>query len=487
MGCFNAKRKVSQKDEPDSNSNRIYSQKTTKSLKNAESIVKTFRLEQTLAILPFGSIVKATHISSNLTRAIKIINYKSVDSFILNERHLRLEVNSLSNLDHPNILKVFDILHDDLKIYMVMEYWDGGLLLDKIKEKSTFTEKNAGDIISQILLGVSYCHEKQVIHRDLNPKVIFMMNSSEGPQVKIGEFGASSFLDPEHKFEGKFDNSAYVAPEVPSEDYNEKCDVWSVGVILYVLFTGMTPFTSELSEACEETEKMKSLNTTPLEKLGISPSGIDLVKQLLNTNYFERISAVEALGHPWFTTLKTDSSEVTRNLDVALAHLRCYTSQSKLIDAIQGFIARQVITHKENKDLIEVFKALDSDWDGKLSKAELKKHYLKVMPEADAIVLINEIFQVADSDNSGFIEFSEFLKSSVARNDLMSKKHLEATFKMLDCDNSGKLSRKELQSMLSGTSLSGDKKWMKLLQAADKNQDGEIDMKEFYDLLLQFQ
>ena len=245
MGCFTSKKR-----NPIINCSPIRKslvhKKSSKNLTMLESISEIYTLEQTIAMLPYGSIVRATHNSSGMLRSIKIINLKLNKSFVINDHHLRLEVNTLSGLDHPNILKIFDILHDDLKLFIVMEHWDGGLLLDKIKEEGFISEKLTGIIISQILSAVNYCHAKKVIHRDLNPKVIFMMSKQGEPFIKIGEFGSSVFIDPEHKFEGKFDSSAYVAPEIAKEDYNEKCDLWSVGVIMYVLLSGRTPFSDGL-------------------------------------------------------------------------------------------------------------------------------------------------------------------------------------------------------------------------------------------------
>lgn len=484
MGCFSSKPKASVNSYP--NGRKPSDKKHTKSLTVHESISEIYTLEETIATLPYGSIIRATHNQSHLKRAIKIINLKLNKSFTINERHLRLEVNTLSSLDHPNILTVFDILHDDLKLFIIMEYWEGGLLLDKIKEEGFISEKIASSIIHQILSAVNYCHLKKVIHRDLNPKLIFMMNKQGEPQVKIGEFGSSVFIDPEHKFEGKFDASAYVAPEVAKEDYNEKCDLWSVGVIMFVLLSGKTPFCDNLTSLCDESLKSKPISYQSLITNGISPEAIDLLKELLAFDYNDRISAEEALKHKWFQQASDGGDHLSRNLIEALNHLGCYTSTSRLIDAIQGFIARQVVTHKENKDLIEVFKTLDSNWDGKLSKDELLKYYKKTMPENDAKSIVEQIFNSADTDGSGFIEYSEFLKCSGDISNLVSKQNLEKAFQMMDCDNNGKLNRKEIQSILDGTALSGDKKWMKLLTSADKNQDGEIDLKEFYDMLLEF-
>ncbi|OMJ82704.1 hypothetical protein SteCoe_16526 [Stentor coeruleus] len=486
MGCLSSKSGVNVR-ATEFNHKILRYQKTTKSLEKNESIVDLYKLEQIIAILPYGNIVKAIHLPTSLLRSIKILNLKINESIYLNENHLRLEVDTLSKLDHPNILKIYDILHDDMKLYIIMEYWEGWLLFDKIKQEGILTEKLTGFIIEQVLSAVKYCHDNKVIHRDLNPKLIFMMNHLDKPIIKIGEFGSSSFIDPEHILEGKFDNSVFVAPEVPLGNYNEKCDIWSVGMIMYALITGRTPFTENLNDICEEIQKKGQINVKILEELGVSQLAIDLILKMLRYDYNQRISATEALSHNWFKLIKSNTEQINKNFEESLNHLSCYSSTSKLIDAIQEFIARQIISHKESKNLIEVFKILDSNWDGKLSKQELIKYYKRSIPEDDAQRLVDDIFRVADSDHSGFIEYSEFIKSSMARNILISKQHLEAAFKMIDCDNNGKICRKELQSILDGTSLSGDKKWMKLLSIADKNNDGEIDIKEFYDMLLEFQ
>ena len=361
MGCVGLKRKKETIVLPTPRNNTLSKQKTTKALTKIESVSDHYTLQQTIAHLPYGKIVKSIHKQSQLIRSIKILNIKLNDSFVINERHLRIEVKTLSKLDHPNILRVFDILHDDLKLYIIMEYWTGGLLLDKIKENGYLTEKISGNIIHQILSGVKYCHDNKVIHRDLNPKKIFMMNNDNTPSVKIGEFGSSVFIDPELKFEGKFDSWVYVAPEVADDNYNEKCDLWSVGVIMYVVLTGRTPFIENCEQFCDENSKKAELNLEVLKSLKISNQAIDLIQKLLCVDYLQRISAEEALKHPWFKLLKSNDPTIERNLDSALVSLKNYSHSSKLIDSIQEFIAKQIVTHKESKDIIEVFKTLDSD------------------------------------------------------------------------------------------------------------------------------
>jgi calcium-dependent protein kinase len=478
MGCFNSKK--SSKGVADQSTSLLRHQKTTKTLKVTESINEIYTLQETIAIVPYGTIVKSIHNSSKLLRSIKIIDLDTASSPI-KEKLLKIEVDTLSKLDHPNILKIFDILIDSSKIYIIMEYWKGGLLFDKIKEQNHITEKHTAKIISQILLAVKYCHERKVIHRDLNPKVILMMNNSGYPYIKIGEFGSSVFIDPYQKFEGKFDAWAYVAPEVADENFNEKCDLWSVGIIMHVLLTGKIPFTE-----FKNSVKKQPLNIKLLQDHDISLNAIDLIQSLLIVDFQQRISASDALSHKWFDILNSNEEKINKKLSLALDNLKCHSATSNLIASVQGFISRHVVTHKDTKSITKAFKAFDKNMDGRVSKEELFRYYVKTMPENEAKKVVDEIFSVADINKSGFLEYSEFIESSMAREKLVSKKNLEAAFRMIDCDGNGKISRAELEGILDGTPLSGDKKWMKLISKADKNQDGDIDLIEFYDLLLDF-
>ena len=149
--------------------------------------------------------------------------------------------------DHPNIIKLYEVYEDNRYIYLIMECCSGGELfdriLDRINSKNLYTEKQACHIFKQMVSAICYCHSQKICHRDLKPENLLFLNSSEDSPLKVIDFGLSKiFTKDNHKMTTKVGTAYYVSPEVLAGDYDEKCDVWSAGVILYILLTGEPPF-----------------------------------------------------------------------------------------------------------------------------------------------------------------------------------------------------------------------------------------------------
>ena len=451
--------------------------KKAESIKQPKSkIIGNYEILEEIVKIPYGSINKCIHSTTGLKRTIKSIHIKLSEGISMNPKHLATEIKNLKSLDHPNVLKIHDMFQNDKKFYVVMDPWEGSLLIDSLSELQNISEHIVANIVSQILLAVAYCHSKKVIHRDLNPKIIFISDPSN-PKIKISEFGASSFMDPENTFAGKRHSKIYVAPEVFDNFYNEKCDLWSVGVILHLLLVGDLPFHNR-----EHPEKpYDTINTDHLQIKGISWAAIDLLFKLLEKDFSKRISATEALEHDWIKKFR--DSQLNNGITInALQELKQFKKHSDAQDALKEFIAGQIVSFDESVDIAKAFKALDTNWDGRISREELLAHYIKTMGETEAKSIVENIFLTVDRDRSGFIEYNEFIKANMKKRYLMSLTNLETAFKLLDSDNSNKLSKTELQNLVGD---SGDKDLMKLIAEADTNGDGEIDFKEFYALMRQ--
>jgi len=147
----------------------------------------------------------------------------------------------LSKLDHPNILKLYEVYTDEKRYYIVTELCKGGELFDEILKKGIFTEKEAAKIIQQILQAVAYFHELNIVHRDLKPENV-LIDKELNNTLKIIDFGTSIEVQEHENLTNTHGTSYYIAPEVLNKKYNKKCDVWSVGVILYILLSGKPPF-----------------------------------------------------------------------------------------------------------------------------------------------------------------------------------------------------------------------------------------------------
>lgn len=248
MGCTSSKRKdvttpiikhqnkvVEEKKTKDDTVEKSFSPKTnasepniqipTKILETHISFSDVYDFRETIAVFPYAEVRRCIHKRTGLVRAVKIVPIPKGDESYVTEKSLRREVRALSKLDHPNILKIYDILADEKRFYIVMECWEGGLLLDKFADCKNLNESKVCSIIEQLLSAIAYSHENKVLHRDLSPNSICMMKEGSNSFVKIIDLGVTAFVDVDLQYEGKFGNSYFLAPEVEDKFYNEKCDV----------------------------------------------------------------------------------------------------------------------------------------------------------------------------------------------------------------------------------------------------------------------
>ena len=152
------------------------------------------------------------------------------------------EVDILRKADHPNIIRLYEFYEDEKHYHLVTEYISGGELFDFIIKSKMFSEGIAANFLRQILSAVAYCHEHNIVHRDIKPENILLDKESPDATVKVIDFGTSAIYEETKQLTQKYGAAYYIAPEALRRDYNEKCDVWSCGVILYIFLCGRPPF-----------------------------------------------------------------------------------------------------------------------------------------------------------------------------------------------------------------------------------------------------
>lgn len=194
----------------------------------------------------FGQVRKVTQKSTGEDRAVKIIDKLQLDE----SEHVRLkyEIDILKNLTHPNILRLYEVYENKSSIYLVTELCDGCELFDEISKRDHFNESEAAVVLKQILNAIAYCHNQNIAHRDLKPENILIDVRNRGI-IKVIDFGTSHHFDPDapamHQMYG---TPYYIAPEVLQGKYNHLCDIWSIGVILYIMLCGRPPFNGTTEE-----------------------------------------------------------------------------------------------------------------------------------------------------------------------------------------------------------------------------------------------
>jgi calcium-dependent protein kinase len=248
----------------------------------------------------------------------------------------------------------------------------------------------------------------------------------------------------------------YIAPEVLNKKYNEKCDLWSIGVITYILLSGMPPFNGNTDQEIMKKVKIGKFAFSDPCWSSITDKAKDFITQLFTYDIEKRPSAAEALQHPWITEMSHMTVD-TAHAQTALTNLKGFSADQKLKQATFAFIATQLLSKTEKEQLARVFKEIDANGDGKLSLEEVllgyDKFFGKNMEKEDVI----KMFKSVDTDNSGFIDYTEFVVASMNEKTLLSNDKLQAAFKMFDKDGSGFISSEEIKEVLGfGKSMNQD-------------------------------
>ncbi|KAL4472084.1 hypothetical protein ABPG72_001082 [Tetrahymena utriculariae] len=423
----------------------------------------------------YGMVFKAKKKGTKITRAIKQIPKKKVK----NQERFQREIEIMSSLDHPNIIKLYETFEDDKNIYLVMEVCEGGELFDRIIERGFFSEVDARTIFTQIMQAINYCHSKSISHRDLKPENFLFLTKHDDSPIKVIDFGLSKNFDHNQAMTTKAGTPYYISPEVLQGKYDESCDIWSGGVILYILLSGNPPFYGDTDPEILEAVKKGQFSFDIPEFSSVSQEAQDLIRKMITTPD-KRLKSFEVLNHPW---MKQDIKQKGKNLPLNFNALKNFTQHHKLKKVALTFIASQ-LSESEISDLGRLFRQLDKNGDGVLTIDEIKEGLSGTTEKS--YEEIKKVIESIDTDGSGKIDYTEFLAATMEKSLYMKEDKLIQAFKMLDLDDNGKISKSELKSVLCK-----DEKyqnipesyWDQMIQEVDKNGDGEIDYSEFREMM----
>ncbi|CAD8199555.1 unnamed protein product [Paramecium pentaurelia] len=431
----------------------------------------------------FGEVRKAIHKVTNQVRAIKVISKEKASKAEV--ERLRIEIEILKRLDHPNIIKIYEFYQDNKNIYIVTELCTGGELFDKIQDQQAFSERKAAETMKQILSAVNYLHKSKIVHRDLKPENILYEANKPQALLKIVDFGTSRVFESGYKMNQKLGTPYYIAPEVLERKYDEKCDVWSCGVILYILLCGLPPFNGETEQEILESVREGDLTFEGEEWSQVSYEAKLLIKKMLERDPKRRISAEQAQRDPWITTYVKKTEMNLTQLTEVLNNLRTFRVEKKFQEAALTFMVNQMATSQEKQELLQQFQALDLNGDGRLSKEELIIGYSKVMSYTDAELEVEKLMKYIDQDKNGSIDYSEFVLATFNKVKLIEDSRLEQAFRMFDKDGSGSISIDEIKGIFGCNDAAvSDEVWKELLAEVDANGDGSISFQEFKEIII---
>uniref|UniRef100_A0A0D6QWY5 non-specific serine/threonine protein kinase n=1 Tax=Araucaria cunninghamii TaxID=56994 RepID=A0A0D6QWY5_ARACU len=388
---------------------------------------------------------------------------------------VRREIQIMHHLaGHPNVVTIKGAYEDMASVHVVMELCAGGELFDRIVQRGHYSEHKAAALTRIIVGVVETCHSLGVMHRDLKPENFLFSNKNEDSPLKTIDFGLSIFFKPGETFSDVVGSPYYVAPEVLRKHYGPEADVWSAGVILYILLSGVPPFWAETEQGIFEQVLHGELDFASDPWPGISESAKDLIRKMLVRNPKKRLTAHEVLCHPW---IQEDGVAPDKPLDSAVqSRLKQFSAMNKIKK-----IALRVIAERMSEDEIaglkEMFNMLDVDNSGTITFEELKEGLKRVgsnLMESE----IRQLMDAADVDHNGTIEYGEFIAATLNLNKTDREDHLLAAFSYFDKDSSGYITLDEIEQACQEFGLD-DVRLEEMIQEVDQDNDGRIDYNEF--------
>jgi calcium-dependent protein kinase len=428
----------------------------------------------------YGAVSKCTNKSTGATRAVKSISkaqMKNLDRF-------KQEIAVMKIMDHPNIIKLFESFEDHRNIYLILELCTGGELFDRIIDSGHFTEVQAAIVMQNMFRAIFYMHENKICHRDLKPENFLFTTKEpiEKTHLKVIDFGLACKFSADQVLTTKAGTPYYVAPQVLAGKYDQSSDMWSLGVIMYVVLCGYPPFYGESDADVLAKVRLGNFSFNAADWKNVSEDAKNLIRMLLKMNPKDRYTAEQSLNHVWVRNKAPKATGVELQSSL-VDNLKGFRSQNKLKKAALHVIASQ-LGESQIKALRDTFMLLDENGDGLLTAAEMKEGLtqagLKEIPPD-----LQQILEEVDSDGSGVIDYTEFLAATLDKKVYMAEDVCWQAFRIFDRNGDGKIDKHEIQNVLNDEKVQNTaaKDLADIMQEIDKNGDGEIDFQEFMQMM----
>eukprot|EP00429_Kryptoperidinium_foliaceum_P082270 CAMPEP_0176230422 /NCGR_PEP_ID=MMETSP0121_2-20121125/24290_1 /TAXON_ID=160619 /ORGANISM="Kryptoperidinium foliaceum, Strain CCMP 1326" /LENGTH=500 /DNA_ID=CAMNT_0017569763 /DNA_START=155 /DNA_END=1657 /DNA_ORIENTATION=+ len=479
--------------------------------KSGQSITKDYTLGEVIGEGDFGVVHIAECKQTGVTRQVKSVTKGNSD-----QADLVRELDVYSDLDHPHIAHLFNVYEDDEKVHLVYERCEGGDLMDAVQHASRqgLRETDVWHLASQWMYAVSYLHAKGIAHRDIRLRNLQLrqpLDNIATAQVKMVDFGmATRFEKGDARLRTVEGTALYIAPEVligvnPGSRvtyYTEKCDIWSCGVVCFVLLTNRFPFVGDNDAAILKAVLHSKPHFYKHEQRRVSEAGREYVLQLLSRAVDKRPSASEMKNMltavmeaavkqqvvtPRNSTMATDSETAEPSQEELLNNLKAFRGRNRLEREARRLMARH-INDSIFQDLIADFHKIDMEGKGVVSVEAFKEGL--VSRGFHDTGFLTELLKEADADGSGDIDYNELLAVSIERAIAANREalYMEA-FKAMDTDNDGTLNTAEIAQAMSALDKAGMDDGCNMLEAAallrdaDLDGDGKVSYSEFCALM----
>jgi len=329
---------------------------------NAPHVFKAiYRTDKQLGEGAYSVVKLAFNKFTGAKSAVKIVNRTDISPE--DDLALKQEVDIMRQLNHPNIINCYDFFEEEKNYYVVLEYMDGGELFDRIVKKTVYNEKEARDVVKILVSAIKYCHDRDVVHRDLKPENLLLTSREDDASLKIADFGFAVRVN-SNLLSTQCGTPGYIAPEIlENKPYGKAVDMWSIGVITYIILGGYPPFHDDNMRNLFRKIRKGDFEFHPEYWKNVSSDAKDLIKGLLTVNASARLTADQVLQHPWLMT--DDATLAAINLDSNLAEFKKFNAARRFKGA-----AKAVMAVNRMRLLLNSHKGDESDIDSDLRNAE---------------------------------------------------------------------------------------------------------------------
>ena len=413
-----------------------------------KDIRKEYRFKNQLGGGHFGTVRRGYRISEK-NKKMKFFAIKSIPmkNLSCNINDFIKEVDIISTLDHPNIIKFYETFHDDYFFHIVMELCKGKEIIHQMGNYGFIEEKKVTYIIFKVLLAIAHCHNRGVTHRDLKPENILFDSMKKDAEIKILDFGLSRKYDKEQKMHSILGTPYYVAPEVLKGEYDEKCDIWSIGAMTYLMLCGEPPFNGNSNNEIFKKIVKENIKINTLLWKNISNNAKDFVKICLSKNSNKRPSAQEALNHIWFSNVK---NEIHNNKNIKkeiLLNIKDFNINYEFKQMVLKYLINNKLSYEEKKVFKDAFYALDFNHNGFIIESDLKKAFDLFNINIDE-KQINHLFNILPENKNLGLGFIEFIMAGIDKKSIFTEENLEDAFNYFDINKTGDIEFDNLNSAL---------------------------------------
>jgi calcium-dependent protein kinase len=439
------------------------------------------------------------------------------------------EISILKQLDHPNIMKIFECFIDKDNFYIISDFCDQGDLLGKLEKLGKMNEIVVKFIMDQVFNAVSYLHSKKVLHGDIKLENILLYTASKNKgrrftsinmdinhlvdlqneinraksvtirsknyvndmlnyEIKLIDFGCSKYFvkkKKHKKLSGIIGTTLYCSPEVVDDLYDEISDEWSCGVLMYMLLSGEPPFQGNSEEEIFQKIKKCEYSFKPKEFESVSKNCKDLITKLLEPKKRKRIKANEALRHPFFTESFNPNKAMTENkdLNVLKKFINFKEFKSKFHETIYAYLCNNHINIDEEKKLRAVFRYIDKEEKNQITKKDLKITLNEInidLPEEQ----FDNIFKILDSNQNDIIEYQEFLRAMCDKDLLLTEENLKNTFLALCCGEEKEfITSEDIKKFIFKDSIIKEQSFNDFLRQFGMRKNDKMNFQQFYDII----